>query len=256
MVIQVAGIDEFNLADAIRIVRVDFAKPEVSVLAIQRATWVDIPDLAAHGITQMIINSAHSYGVHWFGPLGGVMLLSQTISQDFGIQSDHYLDVNFDSFVKAVDAVGGVDVDLPDGAYDPMGTHLALSPGVHHLDGKTALLFVRMRYQDTDWKRIDRQTQLVLSLFKQLTAPANLSKLPVLAYQVKDDFVTDLSPVQLGQLGCLASKISLDQVKFYEIGQTMVIPTVLNDKEHSQVMLPKWDLIRPYVAQFLNGTLP
>jgi LCP family protein required for cell wall assembly len=254
--IQVAGIDSYNLADAIRIVRVDFVKGQVSVLAIQRATWVSIPHLEEHGITAMLVNSAHSYGVHWFGKDAGVALLAETIAQNFGIQSDRYLDIHFDSFVKAVDAVGGVDVDLPNGAYDPLDMHLSLDPGMHHLDGKTALLYVRMRFPDSDWKRIDRQTDLVLSLFKKLTAPAMLPRLPGLANQVKDDFMTDLSPVEISQLACLATKISTDSVKFYEIGQDMVIPTTLKDKAKSQIMLPKWELIRPYVTQFINGTLP
>ncbi len=255
MFIQVAGIDEFNLADAIRIVRVDFFKPEVSVLAIQRATWVNIPYLQEHGITTMLINASHSYGVHFLGKYGGVYLLSETIALNFGIKTDHYLDINFDSFTKAVDAVGGVDIYLPDGAYDSE-TKLSLAPGWHHLDGKTALLFVRMRYSDSDWQRINRQTQFVMSLFKKLSDPAMLPSLPGLVNQVKGDFMTDLSPVEISQLVCLASNIPSQNIKFYEIGQDMVIPTTLNDASRSQIMLPKYDLIRPYIEQFINGTLP
>jgi polyisoprenyl-teichoic acid--peptidoglycan teichoic acid transferase len=255
MFIQVAGNDRYNLADAIRIVRVDFINGRVSVLAIQRATWVTIPHLEEHGITAMIVNASHSYGVHWMGKEGGPYLLSETIALNFGIQSDRYLDISFDSFVKAVDAVGGVDVNLPNGLYDDE-MKIYLNPGNHHLDGETALRFARVRYVDSDWKRIDRQTDLVMSLFKKLSNPAMLPKLPGLANQVKDDFFTDLSPLEIGQLVCLATKISPDTVKFYEIGQEMVIPTTLKDKAKSQVMLPKYELIRPYVEQFINGTLP
>jgi LCP family protein required for cell wall assembly len=255
MFIQVAGVDEFNLADAIRIVRVDFTTGTVSVLAIERATWVTIPHLEEHGITTMLVNAAHSYGVHWMGKEGGVYLLSETIALNFGIKSDHFLDISFNSFVKAVDAVGGVDVNLPKGAYDAE-TGINLSPGKHHLDGKTALLYVRFRYPDSDWKRIDRQSDFMMSLFKKLTAPEMLPKLPGLVNQMQGDFFTDLSPLEMGQLVCLATRISTDKIKFYEIGQDMVTPTTLKDTAKSQVMIPKYDLIRPYVEKFIEGTLP
>jgi polyisoprenyl-teichoic acid--peptidoglycan teichoic acid transferase len=255
MFIQVAGVDEFNLADAIRIVRVDFTTGTVSVLAIERATWVTIPHLEEHGITTMLVNAAHSYGVHWMGKAGGVYLLSETIALNFGIKSDHFLDISFNSFVKAVDAVGGVDVNLPKGAYDAE-TGINLSPGPHHLDGKTALLYVRFRYPDSDWKRIDRQSDFMINLFKKLTAPEMLPKLPGLVNQMQGDFFTDLSPLEMGQLVCLATRISTDKIKFYEIGQDMVTPTTLKDTAKSQVMIPKYDLIRPYVEKFIEGTLP
>ena len=255
MFIQVAGIDEYNLADAIRIVRIDFTKPSVSVLTIQRATWVTIPHLEEHGITQMIINSAHSYGVHFLGKDGGVYLLSETIALNFGIRSDHYLEVNFDGFTKAVDAVGGIDINLPDGYYDSE-TNYFWTPGIHHLNGKLALFFVRMRYSDSDWQRINRQTDLLMSLFQKLTTLAMVPKLPGLVNQVKGDVNTDLSLIEINQLVCLATVIPTEDIKFYEIGQDMVISTTLKDKAKSQVMLPKFDLIKPYVEQFINGTLP
>jgi len=255
MFIQVAGIDHYNLADAIRIVRADFANSQISVLAIQRATYVSIPHLEQFGITRGLINSAHSYGVYFYGENAGISLLSETIAQNFGLRSDHYIDVHYNSFVEAVDAVGGVDITLPDGYYDA-GTKKYYRAGTHHLDGTAALEYVRMRYSDTDWKRIDRQTELLMSIFAQLTDLSMLPKLPGLALQIKDDVVTDLSPIEINQLVCLASSISSESIKIYEIGLDMVTPTILNDKNRSQVMIPNFELILPFVEQFINGTLP
>jgi LCP family protein required for cell wall assembly len=255
MFIQVAGIDRFNLADVIRIVRADFANQQISVLAIQRATWVSIPHLEDYGITASLINTAHSYGEYFYGENAGITLLSETIAQNFGIRSDRYIDVHYDSFIKAVDAVGGVDITLQESYYDA-GTGKYFEPGTHHLNGEEALAYARMRYSDTDWSRMDRQTDLLMSIFGQLTGSSMLPELPGLALELKDDVVTDLSPVEINQLVCLATSISSDSIKFYEIGLDMVTPTVLNDKAHSQVMLPNFDLIRPYVEQFVNGTLP
>ena len=255
MFIQAAGIDYYNLADVIRIVRADFANQTISVLAIQRATWVSIPHLEDYGITASLVNTAHSYGEYFYGKNAGITLLSETIAQNFGIRSDRFIDVHYDGFIKAVDAVGGVDITLQDGYYDA-GTGKYLEPGTHHMDGETALEFVRMRYSDTDWSRIDRQTDLLMSLFTQLTGGSMLPELPGLAVQIKDDFVTDLSPIEINQLVCLATSISSESIKFYEIGLDMVTPTVLQDKAHSQVMIPNFDLILPFVEQFVNGTLP
>ena len=151
--------------------------------------------------------------------------------------------------------MGGVDITLEDGYYDA-GSGKYLEAGTHHMDGEAALEYVRMRYSDTDWSRIDRQTDLLMSIFTQLTGVSMLPKLPGLAYQMKDDFVTDLSLVEINQLVCLASNISGESIKFYEIGLDMVTPTVLQDKAHSQVMIPNFELIRPYVEEFINVTLP
>jgi LCP family protein required for cell wall assembly len=255
MFIQVAGIDRYNLADAIRIVRADFANQQISVLAIQRATYVSIPHLEEYGITIGLVNSAHSYGEYFYGKGAGMPLLAETIAQNFGIRTDRHINVNYNSFTSAVDAVGGVELTLQEDYYDA-GTGKYYAAGTHHLDGETALEFVRMRYSDTDWKRIDRQTDLMMSILRQMTDVSMLPKLPELVAQTKDDFTTDLSLAEINQLVCLVTNVPSESVKFYEIGLDMVTPTVLDDKAHSQVMIPDFELIRPYVEQFINGSLP
>jgi anionic cell wall polymer biosynthesis LytR-Cps2A-Psr (LCP) family protein len=95
-----------------------------------------------------------------------------------------------------------------------------------------------------------------MTLYNKLVDPSMLPRLPELVNQVKGDFQTDLSPVEISQLLCLAANLPHENIKFYEIGQDMVIPTTLNDKARSQIMLPKYDLIRPYFEQFINGDLP
>jgi LCP family protein required for cell wall assembly len=259
MFILTAGfnnIDEKDNADAVRIARVDFTRPQVSMLALQRAIWVNIPYLESHNIFAMWFSSSYAYGEAFLGKGKGIYLLNQTIAENFGINSDHYAVVNLTSFENVVDTVGGVDIYLSAPVVDNVWQHIDLGVGWHHLDGETAMRFVRVRRQDTDWQRINRQTMVIQSLLTKLTSPDNLPKLPALALQVRDDIQTDLSPVEIGQLTCLAAHLTKDQVKFYEISQDMVIPTTLNDEAKSQIMLPKYDLIRPYIQQFINGTLP
>jgi LCP family protein required for cell wall assembly len=254
--VLVTGNDEHNLADSIRIVRVDFTKQDMSVLAIQRATWVSIPNLDAHNIDAGLINSAHSYGNYFLGPGGGISLLAQTISLNLGIGIDRYVDVNYAAFIKAVDAVGGMEVYLEqplDSTLQGLGVYF--KAGWQHMDGETALKYVRIRFPDSDWNRIARQTEFGRGLYQKLTTPAMLPRLPGLMASVREDVATDLSPEEMSAILCLVNKVKTNEIRFYEIGQDMVTPTTLKDKNRSQIMLPKWDRIRPFVQEFILGTL-
>ena len=252
----ITGDDEHHLSDSIRIVRVDFSKADVSVLAIQRATWVSIPNLTAHNIDSGLINSAHSYGDYFLGPGGGISLLSQTITMNFGINIDRYIDVNYNAFIKVVDAVGGMDVYLPndlDGTLQ--GLKIYFKAGMQHMDGATALKYVRIRFPDSDWNRIARQTEFGKGLYQKLTTAAMLPRLPGLVVDLRQDVMTDLSPAEMSSLVCLATKVKSSDIRFYEIGVGMVTPTTLKDKNKSQIMLPNWDKIRPFVQNFIFGNL-
>src|SRR6185295_816683 len=109
----------YGLADVIRLVRVDFVNPKVTVLEMPRDLWVEIPDVAdnLNGQDHEKLNQAYLYGNPGFGytddPAQGPGLLARTLALNFGTHIAHYGAVNMRTFVKIVDAVGGIDVDLP-----------------------------------------------------------------------------------------------------------------------------------------------
>src|SRR5574341_754911 len=161
---------DYGLADAIRIARVDFVTPKVTVLSMPRDLWVEIPGISDHyGITHGKLNQSFLYGSpgmgYYDGPGAGPGLLARTLDLNFGLRVDHYGAVNMQTFVKIVDAVGGIDVYLPtdvDGR--PIDDRTAdmgyFTAGQHHFTGDEALRFSRIRKKYNDFTRMDHQNMV------------------------------------------------------------------------------------------------
>jgi LCP family protein required for cell wall assembly len=127
------GHDEFGNSDTMMVVHVDPAVRTPLLVSFPRDLIVNIP---GHGQGQL--NAAF--------PLGGPGLLIQTLQADFQIPIQHYLQVDFASFPKIVDAIGHVNVWFPTAVHDPyIGLNIN-QPGCVSLDGPTALAYVRSRH--------------------------------------------------------------------------------------------------------------
>jgi len=143
----------------------------VTVVSLPRDSWVDVP---GHGLNK--INAA--YG------LGGPKLAVATVREATGLTINDYVEVNFLGFVKVIDALGGVDICLPQAINDTY-SGLSLRAGRHHVDGITALKFARDRHSfaSEDLARISNQQRLLSSLLTEaisagtLANPVRLSKL-------------------------------------------------------------------------------
>jgi LCP family protein required for cell wall assembly len=109
------------------------------------------------------LNAAYSYG--------GAELLIRTVQGATGVDIDHYVEVGFSGVIRMVDALGGVDVCLPD-AVDDQKSGLVLPAGRSHVDGQMGLAFVRARYIDptADLGRMQRQQQFLGAMFNQATS--------------------------------------------------------------------------------------
>lgn len=196
-------------ADTLLMMRVDRKNRSVSQLSIPRDTLVDIP-----GYGQGKINSAYAYG--------GAALQIQTVEQLTGLPVNHYVELNFDGFPEIVDALGGVDIEVPeaiDSQY-PEGvewTQVHFDAGPQHMDGETALVFVRVRYSDDDFHRMGRQQQFMDALEKRFTSPFNLVKTPLVAPKVVNNMTTDLSINDLIKLAWIKFRSSDDRSGSYTL---------------------------------------
>ena len=218
------GIDEVEQADVIRLVRIDYIQKRALFLSIPRDFWVPIPGLADHNITQFRINAAYGYGEYFNGPGKGVVKFSETVYENYGITFDHYGAIHFNALQDVVDAVGGIDfyLDGPIGAYG--------SQGNHHLDGEQVLEFVRERDADLDRYRIMRQSVVIKALFKKLSDPAYISKLPSLGYHLIADkgVVTDLTMQDVYTFICFIQQVNEDSIIFKDIPVEMYTSTTTN----------------------------
>jgi LCP family protein required for cell wall assembly len=121
MTILVIGSDSRSadsnrgLSDVMRAVRVDFREQKVTALEFPRDLWVKIPGIERNLKTdRQKLNTAFAYGGSDYGP----SLLARTLDLNFGLKVDHYVVVNMNVFVDVVDALGGLEVILPEEGID------------------------------------------------------------------------------------------------------------------------------------------
>jgi LCP family protein required for cell wall assembly len=149
------GSDVSSNSDTLMLVHVSADRSRVTVVSIPRDSWVSIP---GHGMSK--INAAYGYG--------GARLMVQTVEQATGLTINDYAEVDFLGFVKVIDALGGVNICLPQ-AVDDAYSGLRLPAGMHHVDGITALAYARDRHSfaTSDLARIQDQQRLVSSALTQ-----------------------------------------------------------------------------------------
>jgi LCP family protein required for cell wall assembly len=164
-------------------------------------------------------------------PDGPVLTLTREIGYLIGVPINYYAAINLDGFQKMVDLVGGVDVDNPKLINDPRydwfdGTSgFTLSPGVHHLNGRKALAYVRSRQGvgDSDFTRAARQQQVLVALRAKLGTAGLLEKLPALLKVAGQTIRTDFPPGQVRDYLVLASGVSDKAIERHVLGPPYAI---------------------------------
>lgn len=273
MIVLALGIDGgenylYGLSDVIRIVRVDFVTPKVTVLDMPRDLWVEIPEIEEeYGITHGKLNQAYFYGTpgmgYYDGPGAGAGLLARTLDLNFDLPVDHYGAVNMQTFVKLVDAVGGIDIYLPtdmdgtpvDDKTEDMGYFYA---GQQHFTGDQALRFSRIRKRYNVFTRTSNQNIVLCALKDKFTSPAVVPKIPQIIAAFQDAILTDLSPLQLAQLACLAPKLDSENLIFTGISEDLLTPgRVYSPQQEAETFVWEvdYDVIREILDQFKAGTL-
>ena len=225
----------YGLADVIRVARVDFVTPKITVLTIPRDLWVEFPDLIekyADTVTHGKLNQAYLYGGpgmgYYDGPGGGPGLLARTIAHNYGLYVDHYGAVNMVAFAKIVDALGGIDIYL-DQDWDgrPVDEHTEnmgyFTAGQHHMTGNEALRFARIRKKYSEVTRTDNQTLVICALEEKLLRPSVIGSIPGLIDSLIGEIQTDLTPAQISQLVCVLTKLEKENLQFIRFPDEMMI---------------------------------
>jgi len=190
--------DDKGRSDTILLVTINARTQRVALLGIPRDLRVPVP---GNGTTK--IN--HSYA------LGGADLTRRTVEELLGEPIDHTALIYFQGFVQAVDALGGVYVEVPDVEGHGRGMnydewvvvnrtyidhdghlHMHLKPGYQKLDGAGALGFVRYRMGDSDFKRSDRQQQFLRAVVQQHLHAGNLRRVLEAGGRIMKHMETDI----------------------------------------------------------------
>jgi LCP family protein required for cell wall assembly len=209
--ILLLGADGDKLADARRsdsilLVRTDPGRHRLTYLSIPRDLRVEIPGYGANKV-----NAAFQ--------LGGPALAIKTVRALTGLQPNHVVLVDFDDFRAVIDALGGIEIDVPKPILSnkfacPYATDARCDQwagwrfrkGKQTMDGRRALVYSRVRQNrldaaDNDLTRGDRQQAVVEAMTGKLVGFRTFVRLPFIGADLVKPLTTDLSAGQLLQLG-------------------------------------------------------
>ncbi len=242
--------------DVIQIVSIQPSVPAVTVLSIPRDLYVYIP-----GFWMSRINFADMYGELYGYQGGGPALLQQTLLYNLGIPADHYVRTDFDGLIGIVDAMGGIDMPVHCKLYDHWpypdenGEYpiKVLVPGVHHMDGETALWYARSRVTSSVFVREGRQQQVLKALWRKARSLDLLPRIPELWGQLRSMVVTDMELTDVLALAEVAFRLDEQNVRSRNIGYQHVIPWTT--PKGGSVFLPNWEELGPVVSEAM-GPVP
>ncbi|MGA7988668.1 MAG: LCP family protein [Candidatus Dormiibacterota bacterium] len=206
-----------DLTDSIMVVSIQPIlnhAPQVAEISIPRDWYVRIP-LKNGQFTEQRINFAYAAGLLGEGPVApsavnaGAAVADPLIEHLLGIGVNYFVGVDFNAFKQAVDAVGGVDINVPAGFTDnqyPAGEcaegncayeTIHFNAGEQHLNGARALIYARSRHgnngQGSDFARSRRQQQIIVALKAQIESIGGIGKLPDLISALGGDILTNLT---------------------------------------------------------------
>ena len=212
--------------DTMFVLTIDPASKTAAILGIPRDLWVEIPGEDG-GYFEDRINTAFVIGEVGDYDGGGSALAMATVEHNLDITIDHYVVIDFEGYKEVIDALGGIDVDVPKYLYDPLYSESELPgdynpyeflEGVQHMDGSTALAYARIRRGSDDLDRIQRQQRI---MFAVMDKALSLNVLPValdLWDKYKDAVDTDINEFEIPGLAKIAAEISPARITALSLG--------------------------------------
>lgn len=204
-----------DLADTIMVASINTKTNEMAMISIPRDLYVKIGD---YGYNK--INAAYAYGEQYKyqgEKGGGAALMKDLIEENFDLPIHYYARIDFPGFSKAINTIGGVDINVEEDLYDPFypGGLFQISKGEKHMDGTVALRYARSRETTSDFDRARRQQEVIMSA-KDKTMSAetllNPKKMNELLDILGDHIKTDFQVWEIERLARLGKDIDKSKV--------------------------------------------
>lgn len=246
--ILVVGLDaregEGNMArtDAIVLVGIQPQRARVGLLSIPRDLFLRVPNYGLQRVNTInVLGESEKAG-------GGMPLLRAAVAQNFGINVHRSLRLNFQGFVDLVDALGGVEVDVPrllvDNAFPTAnyGTMtVRFEAGKQRLNGEQALIYARLRNVDDDYGRAARQQQLAQAIGIKLLNPLTWTSVARVLFSAVD---TDLT---VGDAVSLLPTLLLNAGRYQ---QQVIDRSLIRAGERGAE--PNYAALEPYLEAFFR----
>ena len=169
--------EEETMADSTMLISINTYTKEITCMSILRDSFVKLPDYKGHQCGRAKFTVCYNLGYQWGGgTAGGMEMTNICLKDNFGIEVDYNVEVSFDSFIKMIDYIDGVDIDLTQAEADYLNKDTlyvkrTIEPGVQRLQGMEALSYARMRKaagdSESDIKRTERQRKVVEALLEK-----------------------------------------------------------------------------------------
>lgn len=200
-------------SDTMMIVSIDPVDKTIHLFSLLRDSYVPIPNYSSNRINTAIT-------------LGGPRLAMTTVSDLVDLPIHYYVYTDFEGFISLIDALGGIDFDVDkamhrvDTADDPR-YNIHLEAGMQHLDGLSALQYMRFRSDGrSDFGRSDRQRKLLSAIADEMKKVTSLIRLPQVLNSIAPYIETDISPGDLFDLARLGLKLDTSSIVSLQLPQS------------------------------------
>ncbi len=213
----------------------------VNLVSFPRDLWVYLPERSMQRI-----NAAVEFG--------GFDLVRSTFQYNFGFAPQSFVLTNFSGFRFIIDSLGGIDVQVGQtftDARDGYPNGFTVQAGLVHMDGETALWYVRARKNTSDLDRLRRAQEVILAIGHKLLSLNALARVPELYTAYRGAFVTDMTLLDVVTLLPALQHVDPTKVQRYAISMDQVIPFVTSGG--ADVLLPRADAIRQVLIQALGS---
>jgi len=241
--------------DVMIVVSINPDGPSAAMLSIPRDLFVWVPDW---GMAKINMVDAHGYRVNYEG--GGPGLLKQVLLYNLGIPVHYYARVNFDSFERIIDTLGGIDLPVTCAMTDwrlkspELDVNLeenwdlfTVDQRIHHMDGDMALWYVRSRIHSHDFDRNRRQQQMLRAVMTKAMSRNIIPQLPQLWSDFSATVETDLKLGEILQLAALAPRLDLNKIKSRFVAGDAIMSWT-TPETNLYVLLPQPERIQELVA--------
>lgn len=219
-------------SDSLILATFNVKKNRVKMTSIPRDSYVHIKYAKKNIDTYTKINAAHAYG--------GPELTMKTVQEQFKVPIDYYVRFNFDSFLKIVDALGGIDMNVPvtftEQNSKDKADSITLHKGKQHLNSEEALALARTRHIDNDIERGKRQQLIIKAIVKKAASIGSISKYSSIIDTVGSSMKTNLkfnqmlsiakyamtNKIKMESLDLKGSDAATDTVYYYKLDETSV----------------------------------
>ncbi len=202
-----------RFSDTMILCTVNTYEKTLTMTSLLRDSFVKMPDYKGRTGGRIKLTTIYHLGsIYGNGAAGSMELMNLTLYHNFGIEVDHNIEIDFDAFIRIIDLLGGIDLELTQAEADYLSfwADCTAGPGTAHLNGTEALYYARMRHAagdgGSDIVRTNRQRGLIEALINQLRKKS-ITELNEIANEVLPLITTSMDDSEITQ--CLLTFIPM-----------------------------------------------